>query len=112
MTKTRLAAVGVAFLVALAIAAAVTVYWTRYRAGVGDGAGPLATVVVATEDIPIGARLRPLIRRGVFKEVKIPRYALIENPVMNLDDLHGVEFTTAVIVKNEQIPWSRLGSRV
>ena len=67
----------------------------------------LATVVVATEDIPNGALLDPLIERGVFVEVQIPRYALIEDAVTDVQQLRGLR-TVSVIVRNEQISPYRL----
>jgi Flp pilus assembly protein CpaB len=106
MTKTRLL-VGLA--IAVAIAATALMLYVRWdRKPTGDYF-PSATVVVATEDIPNGARLDPLIEKGIFVEVQIPQDALIEDAVTDIRQLEGA-ITVAVIVKNEQISPYRLSN--
>jgi hypothetical protein len=100
MTRTRLL-VGLAIVVAIAL-----MLYARGDRRLGDY-HPSATVVVATEDIPNGARLDPLIMKGIFVEVQIPRDALIEDAVTDIRQLEGLR-TVAVIVKNEQISPYRL----
>jgi hypothetical protein len=104
MTKKPLLVAG-GFVLAIVTAVAATLYLTRdERVPV-----PTVTVIVATEDIPPEARLKPLIRRDVFVEVDIPRSVVIATAVTDIYQLKAAESTTALILENEQIPLQRLG---
>jgi hypothetical protein len=107
MAKKRVL-IGATFFVV--IAATSFISWNARRGGTGiPDEAALVRVVVSTEDIPIGARLQPLLDRGVFKEIYIPRYALVAGSIRDLEQLEDANlFTRTVIVKNEQILTFRL----
>jgi hypothetical protein len=108
--KSRLL-LAVAFVATILATVVVTVNVMEYRHEPGDSVD-VVTVVVATEDIPPGARLRPLIKRGAFEEVQIPRSAVIDTAVTDIDALHGNDYTTSVILEIEQVWSSRLGGYI
>jgi hypothetical protein len=98
MTKTRWFVAGGA--VAFGILAGVLAT-LLYIPRVGDSE-PSANVVVSTEDIPAHSPLDPLIERGVFRVVSVPRYALIEDAIVRIEQLIGTT-TTRPILKHEQL---------
>ena len=110
MAKRRVL-IGAALLVLIAATAVITRNAAQEAQGLSDS-NQLVTVVVSTEDIPIGARLQSLLKRGIFTEIQIPRYALVATAITDLEQLRGEDYTTAVIMKNEQVLAVRIGSRI
>jgi hypothetical protein len=67
----------------------------------------LLTVIVSTRDIPAQQDLDPLVANGVFMEIQVPYDLLVEGAITDIRQLVHTT-TTAVILKNEQIPEARL----
>lgn len=91
------------------VAALVVISYNYSRKSGSIGDSRLFTVIVSTEEIPRGQLLDPLIEKGVFVEIRIPPYAIVEGAVADLPKLRGMR-TTTTILANEQIPTSRLTS--
>ena len=100
--------IAIGLVVAVAAAAVVILYLQGSKDGVIDRAD-LVTVIVSTEDIPANTRLEPLIEKGLFKEIWIPTYALVDGAIPNVDHLRGT-VARLPILANEQISSSRLTS--
>ena len=72
-----------------------------------EGWGELVTVVVPKQRIEANQRLDPLVEQGMFEEIKIPKAALVDGAITEVNDLRGLTTTTPVL-KNEQISTARL----
>ncbi len=98
--------------IVLVVATAISIFALRALTAptndVIDGVA-LATVVVSTRDIQANRDLTPLIDRGVFMEIEVPVYALVEGAVTDVIQVEGA-ITTVEILKNEQISTARLTS--
>lgn len=106
--RSRGLVVAIAIVLAVAAAAAVVLYTQGVEQAAREG-GNLEPVVVATQDIPANQRLDPLIDQGLFTEIQVPGDALVEGAVTDTEQLRGAA-TTAPILRNEQIPTSRLST--
>lgn len=106
--KIRGFVLAVALLLALGATSAVFLYVQGVRQEAKKSpSGNLVAVIVSTEDIPGGTALDPLIERGTFNSVKIPKDALVQGVVTDLSQLKG-RTTSATIVQGEQITAARL----
>jgi len=106
--RSRGLVVALAVLLAVAAAGAVVLYTNGVKKAAESG-GTLATVIVATQDIPANTSLDPLIEGGGFKELSVPTDAVVDGAVTSLAALRG-QTTTAPIVANEQLTASNLSS--
>jgi Flp pilus assembly protein CpaB len=73
--------------------------------------GDLVAVIVPKSDIPGGSALDPLIERGSFSTVRIPKDALVQGVVTDLSQLRG-RTTSATILQGEQVTAARLQGSV
>ena len=106
--RSRGLVVAIAVVLAVAAAAAVVLYTQGVKQDAVKG-GDLTTVIVSTQDIRPNEQLQPLLDQGVFKEIQVPRDALVGGAVTDLDKLAGLT-STSTILANEQIPSSRLSN--
>jgi len=106
--RSRGLVVALAVLLAVLAGAAVILYTNGVKQAAETG-GDLKPVIVATQDIPAGTALDPLIEQGAFKELNIPVEAVVQGAVTSLSELRG-QTTTAPIVANEQLSTSSLSS--
>jgi Flp pilus assembly protein CpaB len=106
--RSRGLVVAIAIVLAVAAAVGIIVYTNQVK----DEATTQDTVevIVSTEDIPASTPLQPLIDRGgVFVPLRVPQDGLVEGAVTAVADLEG-RVTSEPILRNEQIPLSRLDS--
>jgi Flp pilus assembly protein CpaB len=102
----------VAIAVVLAVLAAVGVIVYTNQVKNSATTEDTVAVVVSNQDIPASTELNPLIDQGgVFKQIRVPKDALVSGAVVNLDQLRD-QVTSAPILANEQIPSSRLGQGI
>jgi len=106
--RSRGLVVALALLLAVMAAAAVVLYTNGVKKDATSG-GELATVIVATQNIPAGTSLDTLIESGAFKELNVPTDAVVEGAVTGLSELRGQTITTP-IVANQQLATSSLSS--
>jgi Flp pilus assembly protein CpaB len=104
--RSRGLVVAIAIVLAVAAAAAVVLYTQGVKSEAEEGSN-LTPVIVSIQDIPANQQLDPLIDGNVFREARVPRDALVQGAVTNIDELRG-QTTSAQIFANEQIPLSRL----
>lgn len=104
--KSRSMVVVLALLLAVGATAAVFLYVNAVKKDATTG-GALVTVVVSTQDITAGTDLNPLIDQGAFKEINVPKDAVVTGAVTDVAQLRGQTATSAILA-NEQIPTSRL----
>jgi len=103
---------GLVVVLALLLAAGATAAVFLYVRGVREEArtgGELVRVIVPTQDIPAGTQLDPLIQQGAFRELELPRDAVVVGAVTDLSQLRGQTATSAILA-GEQIPTQRLSS--
>jgi Flp pilus assembly protein CpaB len=99
----------VAIAVVLAVLAAVGVIVYTNQVKNSATTEDTVAVIVSDQDIAASTELDPLLSQGgVFKQIRVPKDALVAGAVVNLDQLQG-KVTSAPILANEQIPASRLG---
>jgi Flp pilus assembly protein CpaB len=106
--------IGLACLLLVASVATAVLY-LKGRDGIGECGNELlcfddedlVTVVVAKRRIEANQRLDPLVEQGMFEVFEIPRAALAEGAVTQINQLEGTR-TTAPIWKHEQVLTSRL----
>jgi Flp pilus assembly protein CpaB len=98
----------VAIAVVLAVLAAVGVIVYTNQVKNSATTEDTVAVIVSNQDIPASTELDPLLTQGVFKQIRVPKDALVAGAVVTLDQLQG-KVTSAPILANEQIPLSRLG---
>lgn len=106
--RSRGLVVALAVLLAVLAGAAVVLYTNGVKKAAQSG-GDLQVVIVATQDIPAGSALDPLIEQGAFKELNVPTDAVVQGAVTDLTALRG-QTTTAPIVANEQLSTSSISS--
>ena len=106
--RSRGLVVVLALLLAVGATAAVFLYVRGVREEARTG-GELVRVIVPTQDIPAGTELDPLIQQGAFRELEIPRDAVVVGAVTDLSHLRGQTATSAILA-GEQIPTQRLSS--
>jgi pilus assembly protein CpaB len=106
--RSRGLVVAIAVVLAVAAAAAVILYTQGVREAAVEG-GSLETVIVSTVDIQPNEPLNPLLDQGVFRQIRVPKEALVPGAVTDTTDLADAT-TTSPIYKNEQIPTSRLST--
>jgi pilus assembly protein CpaB len=106
--RSRGLVVAIAVVLAVAAAAAVILYTQGVKEDVATG-GELTRVIVATQQIPANQSLDPLVDQGIFTEIQLPKDALVEGAVTDVEQLRGVTTTTPILA-NEQISTSRLSS--
>ena len=103
---------GLVVVLALLLAAGATAAVFLYVRGVREEArtgGELVRVIVPTQDIPAGTQLDSLIQQGAFRELEVPRDAVVVGAVTDLSQLRGQTATSAILA-GEQIPTQRLSS--
>jgi Flp pilus assembly protein CpaB len=98
----------VAIAVVLAVLAAIGVIVYTNQVKNSATTEDTVAVIVSNQDIPASTELDPLVSQGVFKQIRVPKDALVQAAVVNLDQLQD-KVTSAPILANEQIPASRLG---
>jgi Flp pilus assembly protein CpaB len=99
----------VAIAVVLAVLAAVGVIVYTNQVKNSATTEDTVAVIVSNQDIPASTDLNPLLSQGgVFKQIRVPKDALVAGAVVSLDQLQN-KVTSAPILANEQIPGSRLG---
>jgi Flp pilus assembly protein CpaB len=106
--RSRGLVVAIAVVLAVAAAAAVILYTQGVKQDVEQGSN-LTAVIVPTVDIRANQPLDPLLAQDIFKQVRVPGDALVQNAVTDVSDLRG-QSTTAPIFANEQIPLARISS--
>jgi pilus assembly protein CpaB len=106
--RSRGLVVVLALLLAVGAAAAMLLYANGVKKNAQTG-GSVATVEVANQDIPANTQLDPLISAGDFKQIQVPKDALVTGAVTDVSQLQGAT-TTAPIFANEQIPTQRLST--
>jgi Flp pilus assembly protein CpaB len=104
--RSRGLVVAVALVLAALAAGAVILYTNGVKEDAVSG-GELATVIVATQEIPANTPLNPLIAGGGFKELSVPLDAVVDGAVTSLDELKG-RTTTSPLLANEQISVANL----
>jgi len=95
-----------AIVLATLATAGVFLYVNNVRKEARTG-GELVTVVVSTQDIPVGTDLNPLIDQGVFKDAQVPTDVRVAGGVTNVSQLRN-KVTAQPILAGEQIPVARL----
>ena len=106
--RSRGLVVAIAVVLAVAAAAAVILYTQGVRED-ARGRGSLETVIVSTQQILPNEPLDPLLAQGAFKQIRVPKVALVSDAVGDQRELQGAT-TTSTIYANEQIPASRLST--
>ena len=106
--RSRGLVVAIAVVLAVAAAAAVILYTQGVREE-ARGGGRLDTVIVSTQQILPNEPLDPLLESGAFKQIRVPREALVSDAVRDTSELEGAT-STSTIYANEQIPASRLST--
>jgi Flp pilus assembly protein CpaB len=106
--RSRGLVVAIAVVLAVAAAAAVILYTQGVKQDAVVG-GSLETVIVSTKDILPNEPLNPLVDQGVFKQIRVPKAALVSGAVTDIRQFADAT-TTSPILANEQIPISRLSS--
>lgn len=106
--RSRGLVVVLAFLLAVGATAAVFLYVRGVREEARTG-GELVRVIVPTQDVPAGTQLDTLIQQGAFRELEVPREAVVAGAVTDLAQLRGQTATSAILA-GEQIPTQRLSS--
>ena len=96
----------IALLLAVMAAAGVVLYTMNVKEEATTG-GPTATVVVASEDVPTGTELDPLIEQGKLVEQEIPKNYIVPGAVGSLEELQGTTVSQPLL-EGEQILASRI----
>ena len=78
----------IALLLAVMAAAGVVLYTMNVKEEATTG-GPTSTVVVASEDVPAGTELDPLIEEGKLVEQEITKNYIVPGAVGSLEELQG-----------------------
>ena len=101
----------IALLLAVMAAAGVVLYTMNVKEEATTG-GPTSTVVVASEDVPTGTELDPLIEQGKLVEQEIPKNYIVPGAVGSLEELQGTTVSQPLL-EGEQILASRIvGARL
>jgi len=106
--RSRGLVVAIAVVLAVAAAAAVILYTQGVKQDAIVG-GELRTVIVSSQEIRSNEPLNPLVNQDIFKQIRVPKEALVPGAVTDIRQLEGTT-TTSTILANEQIPISRLSS--
>ena len=96
----------IALLLAVMAAAGVVLYTMNVKEEATTG-GPTSTVVVASEDVPAGTELDPLIEEGKLVEQEIPKNYIVPGAVGSLEELQG-RTVSQPLLKGEQILANRI----
>ena len=96
----------IALLLAVMAAAGVVLYTMNVKEEATTG-GPTSTVVVASEDVPAGTELDPLIEEGKLVEQEIPKNYIVPGAVGSLEELQGTTVSQPLL-EGEQILASRI----
>lgn len=96
----------IALLLAVMAAAGVVLYTMNVKEEATTG-GPTSTVVVASEDVPTGTELDPLIEQGKLVEQEIPKNYIVPGAVGSLEELQGTTVSQPLL-EGEQILASRI----
>ena len=96
----------IALLLAIMAAAGVVLYTMNVKEEATTG-GPTSTVVVASEDVPAGTELDPLIEEGKLVEQEIPKNYIVPGAVASLEELQG-RTVSQPLVEGEQILANRI----
>jgi len=96
----------IALLLAVMAAAGVVLYTMNVKEEATTG-GPTSTVVVASEDVPAGTELDPLIEEGKLVEQEIPKNYIVPGAVASLEELQG-RTVSQPLVEGEQILANRI----
>lgn len=104
--RTRGLVIAVAALLAILATAAVFMYVRGVERKNGAGASTVS-VIVAKEDIPVGAKLDEVIRSGGVTARNLPRDAVARGAVTDIGQLRG-RIANAPILAGEQISTARL----
>ena len=96
----------IALLLAVMAAAGVVLYTMNVKEEATTG-GPTSTVVVASEDVPAGTELDPLIEEGKLVEQEIPKNYIVPGAVGSLEELQG-RTVSQPLVEGEQILANRI----
>src|SRR5262245_35972057 len=103
--RSRGLVVVLALLLAVGAAAAMLLYANGVKKNAQTG-GTTVGVEVSNQDIQANTQLDPLIQSGAFRQIQVPKDALVANAVTDVTTLQG-KTTTAPIFANEQIPSER-----
>jgi pilus assembly protein CpaB len=95
-----------ALLLAVMAAAGVVLYTMNVKEEATTG-GATSTVVVASEDVPAGTELDPLIEEGKLVEQEIPKNYIVPGAVGSLEELQG-RTVSQPLVEGEQILANRI----
>jgi Flp pilus assembly protein CpaB len=104
--RTRGLVIAVAALLALLATAAVFMYVRGVENGKGTGASTVS-VIVAKEDIPVGAKLDDVIQGGGVTARNFAEDAVVRGAVTDIGQLRG-RVTNAPVLAGEQISTARL----
>ena len=96
----------IALLLAVMAAAGVVLYTMNVKEEATTG-GPTATVVVASEDIPVGTQLDAFIKDGKLIEQQIPENYIVPGAVGSLEELQG-RTVSQPLLEGEQILANRI----
>lgn len=96
----------IALLLAVMAAAGVVLYTMNVKEEATTG-GATSTVVVASEDVPAGTELDPLIEEGKLVEQEIPKNYIVPGAVGSLEELQG-RTVSQPLVEGEQILANRI----
>jgi pilus assembly protein CpaB len=96
----------IALLLAVMAAAGVVLYTMNVKEEATTG-GPTSTVVVASQDVPTGTELDPLIEQGKLVEQEIPKNYVVPGAVGSLEELQGTTVSQPLL-EGEQILASRI----
>jgi hypothetical protein len=91
----------------LVVAAATTLLILNRRQPDPVPGGELATVIVSKKAIPANQLLDPLIKKGVIVEIDVPRAALEDGALTDVDQLRG-RTAISLIRRHEQISAANL----
>lgn len=106
--RSRGLVVAIAVVLAVAAAAAVILYTQGVKEDFEQG-GELQAVIVSSIEIRANEALNPLVAQDVFKQIRVPKDALVAGAVTDIRQLEDAT-STSTILANEQIPISRLSS--
>jgi len=101
---------GLVVVLALVLATLATAGVYLYTSGVKEEAktgGTLVTVVVSKVDIPASSDLNLLIEKKEFREIEVPKNAVVAGAVTSVDQLRDKHNSVAVLA-GEQIPLARI----
>ena len=107
--RSRGLVVAIAVVLAVAAAAAVILYTQGVKEEAVEGGELVRPSSFRTVEIRANEPLSPLVDQDIFKQIQVPKDALVAGAVTDIRQLEDAT-TTSTIFANEQIPITRLST--